>query len=291
MPIQGYTPNRNLTKISQGSTDNWDIWANANLDLLDEPALKYQIAAQENLSTGDVAAILDDGFGAKKAYKATSATYTFGGPLGIVTQNVSQGSSLSLTLAGKALSGGWTFGSGDKYLYLSASGTVTTTQTGVRIGYVLSSTSIYFDPQLIEGANPAFGAHRSGADQTAIAVATPVKILFTFTDFDPLNNFDTAASRFQPRVAGRYQLTACVTWKTFADGAKGVASIYLNGAEHKSVITRSPSTGAISSFITAIIHLNGSTDYVELFAQHDTGASKDIDGASSATWFMGALAG
>ncbi|VAX25964.1 hypothetical protein MNBD_NITROSPINAE02-2074 [hydrothermal vent metagenome] len=291
MPIQGYTPNKNLTKISQGSTDNWDVLANANLDILDEPALKYQIAAQENLSAGDVAAVRDDGFGAKKAYKATSATYTFGEPLGMVTENVSQGSSLSLTLVGKALNSGWTFGGADKYCYLSASGTVTTTQTGLRIGYVLSSTSIYFDPQLIEGDSPAFSAHRNGTDQAAIPAATPTKILFTAKEYDTLNNFDASASRFQPKVAGRYQLTACVTWKTFSDGARGTASIYLNGSEYKSVVTRSPATGAISSVITITLFLNGSTDYVELYAEHDTGASKDMDGASSASWLMGALIG
>jgi len=147
MPIQGYTPNRNLIQISSGSTDNWDTWYNQTLGLLDEPSILYKISAAENISQGQVAAILDDGFGAKKAYLATSATYTFGDPIGISTETVISGNPVHLTLAGRAQNNGWSFGAPDKTVYLSASGTVTTTTASVKLGYVISSTAIFFRPE------------------------------------------------------------------------------------------------------------------------------------------------
>ncbi|VAX17055.1 hypothetical protein MNBD_NITROSPINAE04-865 [hydrothermal vent metagenome] len=147
MPIQGYTPNRSLIQISSGSTDNWDIWYNQTLDLLDEPSIRYKITAAENLGQGDVAAILDDGFGAKKAYLATSATYTFGDPIGISTETVTAGNPVHLTLAGRVQNNGWSFGASDKTVYLSASGTVTTTTSSLKLGYVISSTAIFLRPE------------------------------------------------------------------------------------------------------------------------------------------------
>lgn len=146
MPVSGYTYNKNLVKISAGSTDNWDVWYNQAMDQLDEPSMHYKITAAEDLAAGEVAAALDDGTGAKKAYLAASGTYTFGDPLGIAVETVTAGNPVRLTMAGRVQNAGWAFGAADKFAYLSASGTVTTTDTGNAIGFVLSSTSIYFHP-------------------------------------------------------------------------------------------------------------------------------------------------
>ena len=175
MPIQGYTPNRNLKKIAQGSTDGWDAWYNEALDSLDLPVLMYQITAAQDLAEGDVAAILDDGYGAKKAYPAASGTYTFGDPLGVASASAAAGSPARLVLAGRVQSDGWSFGAADKTAYLSASGTVTTAQTPTKIGYVLSSSAIYFDPSSASGSagqtNTVAGANgmtNSGTNVNAI---------------------------------------------------------------------------------------------------------------------------
>lgn len=146
MPVSGYTYNKNLVKISAGSTDNWDVWYNQAMDQLDEPSMHYKITAAGDLAAGEVAAALDDGTGAKKAYLAASGTYTFGDPLGIAVESVTAGNPVRLAMAGRVQNAGWAFGAADKFAYLSVSGTVTTTDTGNAIGFVLSSTSIYFLP-------------------------------------------------------------------------------------------------------------------------------------------------
>ncbi len=165
MPVQGYTPNRNLIQVAAGSTDNWDVWYNDTLNLLDEPSIVYKITAAENLNQGEIAAILDDGSGAKKAYLAASGTYTFGDPLGLATETVTAGAPVHLALAGRVQHNGWSFGSADKFACLSASGAVTTTQTSVQVGYVLSASAIYFR----QG-----GASSSGGQTDTVAGANGV---------------------------------------------------------------------------------------------------------------------
>ncbi|MBI4827219.1 MAG: hypothetical protein HY804_00115 [Nitrospinae bacterium] len=146
MPIDGYTQNRGLIKIAPGSTDNWDVWYNQSLDLLDEPALLYRLTAAEALAQGDAAVILDDGFGAKKAYKAASAAYTSGDPLGVAIESAAAGASVHIATHGRVVNPSWNFGAADKFAYLAADGTVTSAAAATRIGYILSDTAIYLDP-------------------------------------------------------------------------------------------------------------------------------------------------
>lgn len=178
MPIQGYTPNKNLVKIAQNSTDNWDVWQNQNLDALDEPALVYNSAAAETLNSGSVAVIKDDGTGAKKAYLATVSAYLPGDPLGVVMSAATAGAPVRLVLAGRVQNGAWSFGPADKFAYLSSSGTVTFAATSVKLGYVLSSTAIYFLPpssssggqtDTVAGAN---GLQNTGNNINAVIAPT-----------------------------------------------------------------------------------------------------------------------
>lgn len=171
MPVSGNTTNKNLSKTSAGSTDDWDVWNNANLDLLDEPSILYQIAAAEDFTAGEVAVIKDDGAGAKRAYVATSSNYTFGDPVGIATETVTAPISVRLVMAGRVSEASYSFGSSDAYAYLSTTGTVTTTPTATKLGFVLSSTSFYLVPtgtgktDSVAGAN---GATNTGDDINAV---------------------------------------------------------------------------------------------------------------------------
>lgn len=177
MPIQGYTPNRSLVKIAQNSTDSWDVWLNQNLDTLDEPVLIYNVAAAENLTAGNVAVIKDDGTGAKKAYLAASSAYVSGDPLGVALASAVAGASVSVALEGRVQNGAWSFGPADKFVYLSSSGTVSATPTSVKLGYVLSSTAIYFIPQTSSGGQTDTVTGANGVQNTGNnvnAVLAPV---------------------------------------------------------------------------------------------------------------------
>jgi hypothetical protein len=166
MPIQGYTPNKSLVKIAQNSTDNWDVWQNQNLDALDEPVLVYNSAAAETLNSASVAVIKDDGTGAKKAYLATGAVYVLGDPLGVVMAQAQAGAPVRLALEGRVQDGAWSFGPSDKFVYLSNTGTVTATPTSVKLGYVLSSTAIYFIAPSVSGGQTDTVAGANGIQNT-----------------------------------------------------------------------------------------------------------------------------
>lgn len=177
MPIQGYTPNKSLVKIAQNSTDNWDAWQNQNLDTLDEPVLTYNSAAAENLAAFDVAVIKDDGTGAKKSYLANSAAYVFGDPLGVVLAQALAGEPVRLALEGRVQDGAWSFGPSDKFVYLSSAGAITVTPTGVKVGYVLSATAIYFIPPIVSGGQTDTVTASNGLQNTGDnvnAVIAPV---------------------------------------------------------------------------------------------------------------------
>jgi microcystin-dependent protein len=129
------------------------------------------------------------------------------------------------------------------------------------------------------GGGPAFYAFQS-ASQTPSAGST-VKVLLQSELFDTDNAFDTAQSRFQPTVAGYYQINGA-----FAPGAttQVQAIVYKNGA----VYSRGANGGNISrSVVSTLVHLNGSTDYVELWLNVST--SQASTAGVDSTYMNGSL--
>ena len=115
----------------------------------------------------------------------------------------------------------------------------------------------------IAGNGPAFSAYQSSAQ--TLSTATFTKILYQTEEFDTNSNF--ASSTFTPTVAGYYQVVGAVGFGTTTTCA---VRIYKNGSNLKQVfnsVTSSVSTGSG----TALIYMNGSTDYVEIFAYLGSG--------------------
>lgn len=115
----------------------------------------------------------------------------------------------------------------------------------------------------IAGTGPAFSAYQSGSAQS-ITANTQTKIQINTEEFDTANCYDSTTNfRFTPNVAGYYQATGNVQWGTNAAGSS--ATIYKNGSAYKQ---GSLSSGATTSgaYVSALVYLNGSTDYIELYA-------------------------
>lgn len=136
----------------------------------------------------------------------------------------------------------------------------------------------------VAGNGPAFSAYQSAAQ----TVSTAVKIQFQTEDFDTANAFDSTTNyRFQPLVAGYYQVTGQV------QGGSSAATIqpflYKNGLNIKSGAL----TGAAASFqtvgISLLVFLNGSTDYIELWATQSTSQAL-TSGSANGTYFQAYLA-
>lgn len=109
------------------------------------------------------------------------------------------------------------------------------------------------------------------------------KVIFHTEEFDITDCYDLATTnRFQPDMAGYYSINACVGGTNTS--ANISTAIYKNGTRYKyNGYTNSLSSNSVS----ALVFLNGTTDYVELYARSSGSQNTNID--SSATWFQGIL--
>jgi hypothetical protein len=140
--------------------------------------------------------------------------------------------------------------------------------------------STYIAPK----GTPAFSAYQSSAQ--TLSSGTLTKIQFQTEEFDTANAFDSTTNyRFTPQVAGYYQITAAISIST--TNTPTVLYLYKNGAINK-YICQSGTAALGSGFGTALVYLNGSTDYIELYAIITTGQA--LIAQSSLTYFQAVMA-
>lgn len=138
----------------------------------------------------------------------------------------------------------------------------------------------------VAGNGPAFSAYASN-NQT-ISHAALAKILLNNEVFDTNSNFDKDTNyRFQPTVAGYYQFSGSVAWNT--SNAYNQAALFKNGSLY--AVGANASTGVMAiNNVAALIYLNGSTDYVELYAGQFSGSNQTTAASSINTFLTGFLA-
>ena len=132
----------------------------------------------------------------------------------------------------------------------------------------------------VAGNGPAFRVYAASA-VTALST-TDTKINFDTKDWDTAPAFDLTNDRFQPTVAGYYQLNAAMVVPL--SNSLIILSFRKNGAVHSvgtAVVERRTS-------VSDMVYLNGTTDYVEVFGFSVTGQNT-LTG-SSGIYFSGFLA-
>lgn len=120
---------------------------------------------------------------------------------------------------------------------------------------------------------PAFSA--SPATTQAVTSGSYTKLNFGTENFDTAGNF--ASSRFTPTVAGYYQINFS-SEGAYSAASRSVAAIYKNGSYEKPLgytsVSAAMDNGPSGSIL---ISMNGSTDYLEIYAF-----------VSSGTWSLAA---
>ena len=163
-------------------------------------------------------------------------------------------------------------------------GTGVTTKTGT--GAVVLGTSPTITGATITvaaTAAPAFSAYK--ATNQSITSATFTKMVMDTEDFDTNSNFDSTTNyRFTPTVAGYYQVTVQLNPNTTTTIT--YPSIYKNGAAVKNRIITA-TNAAVN--VTALIYMNGSSDYLEFYG-YLTGTTPATVGGSTSTYFQAFLA-
>jgi len=137
----------------------------------------------------------------------------------------------------------------------------------------------------VAGNGPAFSAYKS-ADQTVTSGA-PTLITYDTEDFDTASCF--SAGRFTPNVAGYYQIDTVVGLGASSTTAV-LANIRKNGADYKRIMQLNASTALLICSGSFLIYMNGSTDYLEIFATISGTGTCVVMGTALLSAFSGFLA-
>lgn len=133
---------------------------------------------------------------------------------------------------------------------------------------------------------PAFSAYNATAQ--SIPNATWTKLSFSIEEFDTASAFDATTNyRFTPQVAGYYQVNGCVS---VASGT-GIhfVQIYKNGVGYKQGGVTATNAAANGAHASVLVYLNGSTDYVELYAYQSSGGALNTNNVGNNTYFQAHL--
>jgi hypothetical protein len=148
-------------------------------------------------------------------------------------------------------------------LAVGANGTILTADsaeaTGMKWAAAAGATSM-----------PAFSATKDSSDQS-LGTSTYTKVTFATENFDTANCY--SSNRFTPNVAGYYQMTVQIYLSNATAGLNQV-TLYKNGTRFIRVgMFNQASNGQYQTLGgTALMYLNGTTDYVEVYAYTDAGA-------------------
>lgn len=135
-------------------------------------------------------------------------------------------------------------------------------------------------------SGPAFSAYRSSSAQS-INQTTWTKVQLNSENFDTANAFDSTTNyRFTPATAGYYQLNANLGFDNSATG-RCLIAVYKNGTEYARLLDMSGNYAAPEVGGATLVYLNGSTDYVELFARADNTGTRTIYFGNEYTQFSG----
>ena len=138
---------------------------------------------------------------------------------------------------------------------------------------------------MVSGNMPAFSAYQSGSAQS-LSASTQTKIQINTEEFDTASCYDSTTNyRFTPNVAGYYQFIGNIQWGSNNAGTS--VTFYKNGSAFKQGTLSSGSTPSGGS-ATAVIYLNGSTDYVEMYALSAI-LSNTTSPAQTTVYFQGFL--
>ena len=129
---------------------------------------------------------------------------------------------------------------------------------------------------------PAFSAYQSSSQ--TLSSSTNTKIQYQTERFDTNSNYDNATNyRFTPTVAGYYQVNASLG--VGASATSVYTQIFKNGSLYEGSYDAGHTT--LTSTVSSLIYLNGSTDYIEIYGNF--GAGQATANLSSQTWFNSVL--
>jgi hypothetical protein len=140
------------------------------------------------------------------------------------------------------------------------------------------------DVTLVSGTaanTPYFFAYR-GTSEQSIANGALTIIQFNAELYDSGSCFDTGTYKFTPNVAGKYWINATVRMGSSTDADNCQIEIFKNTTTFSRVNGSNRNYSSIES--SAIIDMNGSSDYIQAKIYQDTGGAANIQYNSDSTY-------
>jgi hypothetical protein len=139
----------------------------------------------------------------------------------------------------------------------------------------------------VAGNGPTFSSYPSATQTLTTGVNT--KLQYNLEEWDTASCYNTSDFRFTPNVAGYYQVSGAIGLAT-TSALPIIVTIYKNGSAYKQgTITSGVNTSFPFCGVSALVYLNGTTDYVELFAMSPGGTLSTWSAALTNNYFQAAL--
>jgi hypothetical protein len=146
-------------------------------------------------------------------------------------------------------------------------------------GYLTSTDWNTFNSK---DAGPSFSAYQSSAQ--TLSSNTWTKINLQTEEWDTNSNFDNTTNyRFTPTVGGYYQVNGAVAISSVNTSI--TTALYKNGSNFK--ISNQSNANMYIGNVSALVFLNGSTDYIEMYC--NIGLGQALSAGSVTTYFQAAL--
>ena len=149
----------------------------------------------------------------------------------------------------------------------SGSGTITLGQSGETVTIASGVT------QTVAVNTPAFEAYVNST--LALSNDTITKVTFDTENFDTDSDYDNSTNyRFTPTVAGKYYVYSFFRWNSSTDVDSVRLYVYKNGSSILKTTNRQSYYDVQVGY--CVVDMNGSTDYIEIFAYQNSGGSFNI---------------
>lgn len=141
---------------------------------------------------------------------------------------------------------------------------------------------------MVSAGMPAFSAF--GYTDQVISANTDTKVILNSKQFDTAGAFDSATNyRFTPQVAGYYQFSGEIEFYSTSSIGVSEAKIYKNGSEYSRNVVVGVSGSEAYVAVNRCIYLNGTTDYIELYARCSSGGTITLYGSTIYKYLTGVL--
>ena len=149
----------------------------------------------------------------------------------------------------------------------SGSGTITIGASGETVDFSNATTTL----NSVMKNTPAFEAYLGGSGGQAVSDNTVTLVQANTEVYDTDSNYDTSTYRFTPQVAGKYLVYGSVLAEVGSSSNMNENYIYIkkNGSnitEYEKNFASNPIRIDLIQ-VSAIIDMNGSSDYLELYGR------------------------